>query len=151
MGEADDQGASEEATEVGTQRPGEATQWKKGESPAPGGRLKGLVHKRGETQLEAMRWVLAHPKPKTFLQDQMRKHLRESREKFMAEKAMLEKASLEKTTRSSEGRGPPDGEAPTQPGSGTAVPVATPDVGTTRCVELAESLIKRLREERGKK
>lgn len=112
---------------------------------------KPLKTKRGETELEAMRWVLSNPENVTYLQREMRRALVEDRQKFLDRMLALEKVLSERLAASvpipsPESSGANSAGLP----SGQATPPA-PDVGTARCVELAEALIKRLKEARGKR
>ncbi len=54
---------------------------------------EGLVRRAGETQLEAMRWVLESRTDETFLQWEMREWKRIAPHKFMEQKATLERAA----------------------------------------------------------
>lgn len=110
---------------------------------------KPLKKKRGETELEAMRWVLSNPENVTYLQREMRKALRQDRQKFLDRMLALEKVLSE---RMAAAPGPVGSDSNGAGSSNTPAPtgaVPAPDVGTARCVELLEGLIKRLRESRG--
>ena len=115
-----------------------------GTSGNPSGKRKGeeppvhLEARANESQLDAMRWVLVHSEPITVQQWHMRQWLRRDPDEFMAVKTQLERAQIAATPKCPEGSSA-EGAAPENP--------APPkDVGTARCVELAEALIKRLKE-----
>lgn len=116
---------------------------------------KPLGKKKGETPLRAMRWVLENRDDVTHLQKEMRKALNEDRNKFLDRMLALEKVLSERLAASGSapsGRTQEDSPLPnSSPSSTETSKPSLPDVGTARCVELAEALIKRLKEARGKR